>query len=199
LNAGEEHYGPKTWEVDLVMRFSEIVTRLNAISTPIFGSSWRPSRSDVEAARAVIGFLEDRGALFGPHAVDDPKDAIASVLDIRVEMTRIMAPGRLSPELTSSLRTIRAACRKFTDSLGGHVVDGRLHIPATGFGVAHLRDMGFARELGELRGVVGSEVAKIAVAHGLDVEQGLASILPVEDLEPPDDDEPTDVVVEQPR
>ena len=61
-----------------------------------------------------------------------------------------------------------------------------------------MHDIGFNQALGELRGVVGTEVAKIAAAHGLDVEDGLASILPVADVEP-HDAEPTDVVVEQPR
>ena len=60
-------------------------------------------------------------------------------------------------------------------------------------------DLRFSQALGELRGIVGAEVAKIAATHGLDLEDGIASILPVEDLEPPDDAEPTSVVVEQPR
>jgi hypothetical protein len=180
------------------MRFSEIAARLNGIETPVAGFSWQPPRSDVEAAREVIAFLEDRGALFEPQVVEDPRQVIASILSIRVEMTRIMAPGGLNAQLMSSLRTIRAACRKFTNTLGGHVTSGRLHLPATALGVEHLHDTGFNLALGEWRGVLGTEVAKIAAAHGLDVHDGLASILPVEDLEPPDDDEPTDVVVEQP-
>jgi hypothetical protein len=188
-----------TWEAESVMRFSEIAARLNGISTPIFGLSWQPPGPDVEAAREAIAFLQERGALFGPHVVQDPKYVIESILDIRVEMTRIMAPGRLNAELMSSLRTIRAACRKFTNTLGGHVVSGRLHIPATALGVENVPEIGFNQALGELRGVVGAEVAKMAAAHGLDVEDGLANILPVEDVEPPDDDEPTGMIVEQPR
>ncbi|GAB6986332.1 hypothetical protein [Nocardioides pyridinolyticus] len=44
-----------------------------------------------------------------------------------------------------------------------------------------MHDIGFNQSLGELRGVVGVEVFKIAAAHGLDVEDGLANILPVAD------------------
>ena len=58
---------------------------------------------------------------------------------------------------------------------------GRVHLPATAFGVAHMHDIEFNRSLGELRGVVGVEVARVAAAHGLDVEDGLASILPARD------------------
>ena len=108
-----------------------------------------------------------------------------------------MAPGGLNDELMSSLRTIRAACRKFTNSLGGHTVGSRLILPPTSFGMEYMHDAGFNQALGELRGVVGIEVAKIAAAHGLDVEDGLASILPVADDETSDG--VTQVVIESPR
>lgn len=180
------------------MKFSEVASRLNGISTPIFGFSWQPPRSDVAAAREVVTFLEDRSALYEPYIVENPQYVIASILSIRAEMTRVMAPGGLNAELMSSLRTIRAACRKFTNTLGGRADGDRLIVPPTGFGVGHMHDIGFNQALGELRGVVGTEVAKIAAAHGLDVEDGLASILPIADDEA-HDDEPTRVVVEPPR
>ena len=45
----------------------------------------------------------------------------------------------------------------------------------------------FNSALGELRGVFGIHVARLAAAHGLDVEDDLAAILPGKD----DDDERT--------
>lgn len=159
-----------------------MATRLNGVSIPFFGVSWQPPRSDVAAAREVITFLEDRRLLYNPYEVEIPEHVVQSVIDIRREMTRSLAAGGLADELTGSLRSIRAACRKFLDSVGVSD-DGRdrLHLPPTAFGVHHMHDIGFNQSLGELRGVVGVEVFKIAAAHGLDVEDGLASILPVAD------------------
>lgn len=190
-------HGEETCKGDRVMKFSEIATRLNGVSTPIFGFSWEPPRSDVAAAREVITFLEDRGALYEPYIVENPQYVIVSILSIRAEMTRIMAPGGLNAELMSSLRTIRAACRRFTNTLDAHTEGNRLIVPPTVFGIEQMHDIGFNQALGQLRGVVGTEVAKIAAAHGLDVEDGLASILPIADEA--NDDEPTQVVVASPR
>ena len=49
------------------MRFSEIATRLTGISTPIFGVSWTPAQSDVDAVRRTLVFLEDRRVLYAPE------------------------------------------------------------------------------------------------------------------------------------
>ncbi len=95
-----------------------MATRLNGVSIPFFGVSWQPPRSDVAAAREVITFLEDRRALYNPYEVEVPEHVVRSVIDIRREMIRSLAVGGLADELTGSLRSIRAACRKFMDSVG---------------------------------------------------------------------------------
>src|SRR3954453_1464800 len=120
-----------------MLRWAEIATRLNGISIgPFGGVSWTPPRSDDEAARTAITRLEDHAALYDDYAEENPAWVIESILAIRQEMTDVMAPGGLSEGLMSSLRTIRAACRKFTNNLGAHTAaDGRLHVPPTGFGV----------------------------------------------------------------
>lgn len=163
------------------MRFSEIATRLNGVSTPIFGLSWEPPRSDVAAAREVITFVEDKRVLYSPYEVEVPEHVIESVLDIRQQMTQSLMTGGMADQFVASLRTIRAACRKFLDRVGLRDREGRLHLPPSSFGMHHMHDIEFNQALGELRGVVGVEVAMIATAHGLDVEDGLASILPARD------------------
>lgn len=165
------------------MKFSEVAARLNGLSTPIFGLSWEPPRSDVVAAREMITFLEDKRVLYAPYEVEVPEHVIESVLDIRRFMTQSLGRGGLSQELASSLRAIRAACRKFMDRVGATEQRGRLRLPPTAFGVAHMHDIEFNQFLGEMRGVVGLEVAVIAAAHGLDVEEGLATILPAQDTD----------------
>jgi hypothetical protein len=162
------------------VKFSEIAARLNGFSTPIFGLSWEPPRSDVAAARQVITFLEDKRALYNPYMAEQPTYVIESISDIRRQMTATLGAGGLAENFVASLRTIRAACRKFTDGVGARTEGGRLFLP-DGLGIHYAFDLEFIQRLGEWRGVVGVEVAKIAAAHGLDIEERLASILPVGD------------------
>lgn len=165
------------------MKFSEVASRLNGVSTPVFGLSWNPPRSDVTAAREVVAFLEDRRALYNPYEVEVPEQVIQSILGMRRYLTQSLSAGGLSADFVASLRTLRAACRKFLDRNGVRGEGETLQLPPTAFGVAHMHDIEFNQSLGELRGVVGVEVAKIATSNGLDVEEGLASILPAPDTE----------------
>jgi hypothetical protein len=48
------------------MKFSEIANRLTGISTPFGGASWKPAEMEIEGARRVIAFLEDRRVLYEP-------------------------------------------------------------------------------------------------------------------------------------
>lgn len=161
------------------MRFSEIIGRLNGVSTPIFGISWTPPVSDVAAARGVIAFLEDRRVLYNPYEAEIASECIDSVTEIRRFLSHAIAAGGLADELTGPLRAMRAACRKFMDAIG--VEAGRAHLYRTDYGTPSLHDIGFNQALGELRGVFGVHVAQLSVRYGIDVEDGLASIIPSTD------------------
>ncbi|HZD71404.1 MAG TPA: DUF6650 family protein [Actinomycetes bacterium] len=167
----------------IVMRFSEIATRMTGISTPIFGLSWNPPTSDVAVARRVIAYLEDRRVLYEPAEVEVPRYCVASVLEMRQFLTDLLGVGGIAQELENSLRAMRAACRKFLDDLG--VVNGRLHDWEArrwrgSYGTG-LDDYILNQALGTLRGVVGVHVGQMAVRYGIDVEDRLASILPTPD------------------
>ena len=49
--------------------------------------------------------------------------------------------------------------------------------------MGHYASWKFISTLGELRGVFGIHIAKIAVAYGIDIEKDLASIIPGEDID----------------
>lgn len=160
------------------MKFREIASRLTGISSPIFGVSWNPPAAEVTIARRVIAYLEDRRVLFVDDALEVPEHCVASVLEVRRHLTseiQQLPDG----DLSSSLRAMRGACRKFlemVDERGDIVVRYGMHR-------GHWASWRFGGALGELRGVFGVHIAKIAAQHGLDVEDDLSRILPASDAE----------------
>ncbi len=160
------------------MKFKEVANRLTGISCPIFGVSWNPVEADVTKARRVISFLEDRRVLYSPSEMEVPDYCVQSVLEIRRFLTTEIGNASFDDELSKSSRGMRAACRKFLDTVQA---DGRSVVRYGGH-YNHHASWVFNGALGELRGVCGIHIARIAAQHGLDVEDGLASILPGKDV-----------------
>jgi hypothetical protein len=166
------------------MKFSEIANRLTGISTPFGGASWQPAEMEIAGARRVIVFLEDRRVLYDPCQMEVPDHCVRSVIEIRHHLSDELGKLDSGSELAESLRAMRAACWKFLDRVG---TDGREGIRyASGGGV---QSWTFGSALGELRGMFGIHVAKIAAQFQIDVEDKLASILPANaDADTNDDD-----------
>jgi hypothetical protein len=166
------------------VRFSEIVSRMTGISTPIFGVSWTPPTSDVEVARRVIAYLENRRVLYDPLDIEVPRHCLASVMEIRQFLTDQIGAGGIAEELAASLRAMRAVCHKFLEDLGP--VNARLdgwEARRWHGGYGGLDDYLLNQALGALRAVFGIHVGQLAVRYGIDVEDRLASILPATDEE----------------
>ncbi len=155
------------------MRLKEIMTRLTGLSSPVFGVSWNPPEPHVQVARRVIVFLEDRRVLYVPSEMEVPYNCVQSVLEIRRFLTTELQLLGGDSELVASLRALRTACRKFLDTVGA-----KPDIITFGAHRGHWASWEFNGALGELRGVFGIHIARLAAAHGLDVEDELASILP---------------------
>jgi hypothetical protein len=155
------------------VRFQEIAARVTGFSTPVFGVSWSPSEPEVTAARRVVTFLEDRRVLYSPSEMEVPQHCVTSVCEIRHFLTGEISRLGEDSDLNRSLRAMRAACRKFIDVIG---LDG--DIVRFGSHPGHWASWEFNGALGELRGIVGLHVARIATEYGLDVEDDLAQILP---------------------
>lgn len=160
-----------------ILKFNEIASRLTGISIPIFGVSWNPPKPHVAVARRVITFLEDRRVLYIPSEMEDPHHCNLSIIEIRKFLTEEIAGLDSSSELSESLRAMRAACRKFLSKVG----NGRSEILIFGGHAGHWASWEFNGALGELRGVFGIHIARLAAHHGLDVEDDLAAILPNQD------------------
>lgn len=103
-----------------------------------------------------------------------PSHCVDSVLDIRGFLSTELGKLEAHSEFAASLRAMRAACRKFLERVG---IDGRnaaLYANERG----HWASWTFYSALGELRGTFGVHLAQIAAHFKLDIEDGLASILP---------------------
>lgn len=159
------------------MRFREAGSRITGISVPLFGIQWTPPEAERAIARRVLTFLEDRRVLYVPSEMEVPQHGVQSVLRIREFLTSELGHLTGDGQLAQSLRAMRAACRKFLDSVGPE--DGPVVRHA--FDHGHYASWEFNQALGEMRGVFGIYIAILAATHGLDVEPGLARIVPGSD------------------
>ena len=150
--------------------------RLTGVSLPWFGAQWERIPGDREVAEQIITFLENRRVLFGERHVEDHDYCLSSVNDIRHFLTAQINAAR-SEDLRASLRAMRAAGRKFVDAAGP---DARNFEPGWPSSNA------FSLALGDLRTLMGVQIARIATQYDLDIEDDLATILP-----PHDEDDPS--------
>jgi len=136
------------------------------------GVSWEPSETERTTAASVINFLEDKRVLYNPTELERPNHCISSIIEIRDFLTKRMDGLNEKSELMKNLRVMRSACRKFLDTAQSfhRSLDG----PRSSYD-----SWVFYSALGEMRGVFGFCLSQIVLSFGLDIEKGLASILPV--------------------
>ena len=160
------------------MKFEEIINRLTGISCPVFGISWNPPETDRSIAKRAITFLEDRRVLYTPSEIEIPDHCVQSIVRIREFLTNELATVDVKSEISESFRAMRSACRKFLNTVQAES-DGRIVRFANSAG--HYASWEFNQALGEMRGIFGIHVARIAALYGLDIEDDLAKILPYSD------------------
>jgi Family of unknown function (DUF6650) len=158
------------------VRFEEIIKRLTGIGTPVFGISWNPPESERSIADRIIAFLEDRRVLYNPSEMEIPDHCARSAIEIRQFLSSELGNIDSGSTLNQPLRAMRAACRKFLDTVS---TDER--ILRFGSQPGHFASWEFNGAVGELRGVFGIHIAQLAAQYGHDVEDQLASILPEKD------------------
>jgi len=148
-------------------KFSEIASRINGISIPIFGVSWQPPKPERTIIRSLLTFLEDRRALYNPFAFESDHEVARSILEIRENLTDAIQQLPESSHALSNIRAMRAACREYLDNSRDDI----------GMGWRH---SSFFVYLGSLRTIFGYHIGQLAVMYGIDIEGELAKILPPE-------------------
>jgi hypothetical protein len=154
------------------INFKKIAKSLTGFSTPVFGLSWNPPEFDREIVRKLIIFFEDRRALYNPCNIETPIWVIDSVLEIRKKINDTLEKLNGNSDISPHLRAMRAACRKFMDE-----TEKQKRIQS------HQYSVDFFTALGEMRAIFGIHIAQLCVKYGINIEDELATILPVEDNE----------------
>jgi hypothetical protein len=131
------------------------------------GPEWHQDR---DKARRIFDFLENRRVLYSIVDVEVPAHCVESVLQIRQFLTGELLDRNPGSFLADSIRSMRAACRRFLDRTQRFAVGGRLSYPAAAWEISS--------DLGELRALIGQQIARIAVYFDLDVEGDLIKALP---------------------
>jgi hypothetical protein len=154
-------------------RISEILNRITGISTPIAGISWEPPKLDIEIARNLIIFLENRRALFENYHQEYPPYVSRSILEIREQLTEYLQQIDAESELSIHLRKMREACIEFmsdTEDTQFNRINYQLSWDA--------KQRLYFRSLGKLRVTFGYYISLISVAYGIDIDSNLAKIIP---------------------
>ena len=162
------------------MTYKEIASKITGFSCPIFGVSWNPTKLEINTARRIITFLEDRRVLYNPYELEMPRHCQESVIEIRHFLTKQLYDTDRESELGKILRGMRAACRKFLDltqqSPFRQEIERGMR-PHLSMGMT----MEFYSGIGELRGTIGILVGKLLVMFGLDCESELLKIIPLDE------------------
>lgn len=156
------------------MKFERIYKNITGLSCPIFGIQWNAPAIESDEGKNVILFLEDKRVLFNPSHMEDAEHCALSVIELRSELTKHLQALPNGSNLASALKQMRKACQAFSNRIG--------HPKFSSFDSA-VQTSFLKRELTKLRENFGLPVANVAVAYGLDVDDGLASIIPFNNAE----------------
>ncbi len=107
--------------------FKELANRLNGVNIGPIGVSWTPTELEIEKARRVIAFCEDRRILFAPYNWEMKQESVDSATEIREFLTDELGKLERKSEFSKKLEVIRKACRTFLNDLRTYEIEHDLH------------------------------------------------------------------------
>jgi hypothetical protein len=154
-------------------KWQDIAGRFNNVGVCGVSVGWVPPVPEINIARKAIRYLEDRRMLFNDCCTEEPIHCVKSALEIREFLTTLLGEVDDKSMLRTHLSLIRRACRKFLDRTQGFQYND--HRWRQEFSMA---GQVFFVQLGEVRSIIGLQVALISVGWRVDVEGDLARVLP---------------------
>jgi len=154
------------------IKWQSLANRITGISAFGFGMSWKAPGSDREIVRKVITYLEDRRVLFQDYNLGIALQVSGSLADVRKELTSALVEVAEGSPAAGAFRIMRAACRDFKS-----VPEPDFSRP--GANRSELEDA-YIAALAKLRTTFGQQLTVLAYLYQIDIEKGLASILPPE-------------------
>jgi len=156
------------------MKWKQVLSRLTGVSIGPVGASWEAPTPETEIAQTIINFFEDRRVLFNPYELEVPRHCVDSVREMRRFLTDRLAGMPDEEGLPANVRAMRAACRRFLDTVeqnGGRVIIGNAF-------ESGLNAWIFFSALGELRAAIGLHLSILAARYQLSINGDLTKILP---------------------
>jgi hypothetical protein len=147
----------------------ELAARLIGIRTPIGGIDWEPPAGERKRAKQVLRYLAKQRALWDPYDVSIGAFVAQSIVDLRGQLRSDLEGLPTDSILQEGLRAMHAACRVFLEENQS---------PRSGYGPPYEAQL--HSTLGELRGLFGIHIARLACAYDLEVDTHLEGILPPE-------------------
>jgi len=161
------------------MNYQELAAKITGVSFPFFGISWAPGKPEIEIAKKVINFLENKRVLFNSYELENPNHCMQSVIQIRDFLTTQLNEVERKSELDGILRGMRSAGRSVMDKGAHNFRFGENNFNSFGT----LDQIVFFSQIGVFRGIMGMLIAKLVIMHGLEIEEDLLTILPSETIE----------------
>ncbi|WP_462247813.1 DUF6650 family protein [Ekhidna sp.] len=161
------------------IRWQEIKSRLAGFSLPDF--NWEYSTTEKDYVRDLIIELEDKRVLYAEAALESIGGTIHSINELRTTLkTFLKTVGNGTHELVITANDMQRACRKYLNSVEIINTDDTKYIFFHNLSFHDQERVGLA--LGELRTIFGLHVGKLSVIYEIDIEEELASIIPMNNL-----------------
>jgi hypothetical protein len=117
--------------------------------------------SDLNVAREVLHVLEDKGALYIPYNLENPRFVMESLKELRSEITRLRVRVNPASPLSIITESIVRACRHYMNTTSEN---------------ASFIELEYS--LGAVRKIIGINIGDLAKVYKLDISDQLASIIP---------------------
>jgi hypothetical protein len=139
----------------------------------VAGATWNPPTSEMNVAKKLLFYLEDRGVLYNDLIIEAGEQVESSAREMRGHLRRKLQE-KIEPNsrLADIARDMQAACRAFLDETKRHRPGSPGYL-----GQGWRSDSQWVAALGAFRVQLGRCIARLAVEYHLNVEGKLVSIL----------------------